>query len=369
MKLTKALDDYYGMEVNSYNIILAPLLHNGGYGPRIKGDNGLYDVYGIIGPSSTIKDNNNVSIPQFPIDTISYLVWHEFSHSFVNPTTEKYKTEINKYSDLYTNIRKQMESQAYPNWEICVNEHIVRAITTRLTYIHNGQAAGNQAMQSEKARGFYYIESLCDSLVIYEENRDTYPTFESYYPELIKVFKDLSEQDFTLKFEGPINTAFYYNNLDVVFIIPTNEEDATNQENIKNYIESIKNQFFPDAEIIEDVYALDKDLGDKIIIAYGTMEGNKWLQNYKDTFPFQINKNKILADKEYNEENLVFISALPNPQNSNNPLVVYTAKESIDIIDINSIFHGNTDYIIGKDGQEISSGFYNKTDDNWEFIK
>lgn len=194
LEITKVLDDYYGMKVNSYNLILAPMLHSGGYGPKIKGENGLYDVYAIIGPSSTITENGEI-IPDFSIDTINHLVWHEFSHSFVNPTTDQYTDEIDKYTNLFDPIRDQMELQAYSEWKICVNEHIVRAITTRLAYIHSGQAAGDQALAYEKNHGFYYIEALCDSLKTYEENRDIYPTFESYYKELIKVFQKLSEQD------------------------------------------------------------------------------------------------------------------------------------------------------------------------------
>lgn len=367
MKLTKALDDYYGMEVNSYNIILAPMFHDGGYGPRIKGTNGLYDVYALIGPSGTIDGEDSEKIPDFSVDTIQYLVWHEFSHSFVNPATEKYADEINKYSDLFTNIRTQMEAQAYPEWTICVNEHIVRAITARLTYIYSGQAAGDQSVANEKSKGFYYIEPLCDSLIIYEENRDKYPTFESYYPELIKVFQKLSEQDTPIKFDGPVNLAFGFNNLDTVFIVPTKEKDQAVQEGITKYVEMIKDKFFPKAEILLDTDALEQDLGSRVIIAYGTIEGNLWLQKYKDTFPFQIGPDKTVADKEYTDEGLVLISALPNPQNSANPLVIYTAGRAEDIIDINSVFHGATDYVIAKEGKEITSGYYSKENDNWEF--
>ncbi|WP_041423954.1 DUF4932 domain-containing protein [Thermosediminibacter oceani] len=44
------LEEYFGIKKNSYNIILAPLFHAGGYGPQIKKDDGTFDVYAIIGP-------------------------------------------------------------------------------------------------------------------------------------------------------------------------------------------------------------------------------------------------------------------------------------------------------------------------------
>jgi hypothetical protein len=372
LKLTEALDDYYGMEVNSYNLILAPMLHSGGYGPRVPAKNGLYDVYGIIGPTSTLEQNGQI-VPEFSNETINYLVWHEFSHSFVNPTTEKYIDEINQYKKLFSKISSEMSAQAYPEWEICVNEHIVRAVTTRLTYLYLGQTAGDEALAAERNRGFYYIGALCDSLVQYESNRDTYPTFDSYYPQLIKVFKELSEQDlpnsfFEQEFIGPINSAFNFaDTLDVVIITPTNEDDNKTQEEIQLYVELIKKKFWPKAEVVDDVDALERDLTNSFIVAYGTMEGNLWLDHYKDTFPFQVKEDGIMADKEYEGTNLTFITAMPNPQNYKNPLIVYTAQNSDDIVDINSIFHGPTDYIITKDQEELQTGFYKKEKEKWTF--
>ncbi len=373
MNIAKNLDDYYGMDVNSYNIILAPMFHSGGYGPRVKGENGLYDIYGIIGPGDIRVEEDDKSIPVFSGETIRYIVWHEFSHSFVNPVTEKHLIEINKYNNLYSKISKIMKSQAYTTWEICVNEHIVRAVTTRLTYIHLGKAAGDQVLANEKKWGFYYIDALCKSLEDYENNRDTYPSFESYYPQLIKVFKELSEQElpdsfFKSDFTGPISSAFMnMDNMKIIIIVPTNEENQKSQEKIIAQTESIKKRFWTEAEIVEDIEALNRDLGDYIIVVYGTMEGNLWLDKYKDSFPFKIESDKIKADKVYEDTNLVLITAMPNPHNFENPLVIYTAQRAEDILRINEVFHGPTDYIIAKNYEEIYSGFYNKDKEKWTF--
>lgn len=373
MKIVETLDDYYGMDVNSYNIILAPLLHSGGYGPRVEVENGLFDVYGIIGPYDVVKSEGGKNIPVYSSHIIRYLVWHEFGHSFVNPTTEKYIDEVNKYKDLYTPISDIMQSQAYGTWEACVNEHIIRAITTRLAYIHLGKVYGDIALASEKIDGFYYIDALCESLEYYENNRDTYPDFESYYPKLIEVFKKLYEEEladdfFKTDFTGPINSAFTNKDKEkVVVITPTNEKDIKLQDQIKSYAKSIQQHFFPQGEVIDDIKALERDLGDYIVVAYGTMEGNLWLDNYKDSFPFKVEEDKIEADKTYEDTGLRLITAIPNPQNHKNPLVIYTAQKAEDIVGINEIFHGPTDYVIVKNYEEISSGFYVKDKEKWTF--
>ena len=175
------------MSQNSYNIILAPLF-TGGFGPRIERSSGKYDIYNILGPT-----NIKAGLPSFGSEqSFRHIAWHEFSHSFVNPTTAKFSRDIDQYEALYEPISIRMKGQAYRDWQTCVNEHIVRAVTTRLAYRELGSDAGGRALRGEKERGFAYVQALCESLVDYEKHRDTYPTFVDFYPELINVFKRLS---------------------------------------------------------------------------------------------------------------------------------------------------------------------------------
>lgn len=184
------LEKYYGMKQKSYNIILSPMFHSGGFGPRIKNKDGSYDIYSIQGTTSVEKD-----MPVFgDKSSFRYLVWHEFSHSFVNPLTTKNIGEINNYKNLYTPLYEKMLKQAYGDWESCVNEHIVRAVVARLTYLHEGKESYDNVINYEKSNGFIYIEALTKKLEEFESNKDKYRSFEEFYPELINVFKELSEK-------------------------------------------------------------------------------------------------------------------------------------------------------------------------------
>lgn len=361
----KELESYYGLKKNSYNLVISPLLHSGGYATEIKTKNSNPDIYGFLGPNDS-KDN----MPIYSKEALFGVGWHEFSHSFVNPTTEKHATEINKYYSLYTPLEDIMSKQAYPNWQICVKEHIVRAVTTRLSYIYLGKQAGDDALKYEKRCGFYYIDGLCNKLEYYEKNRDKYASFEDFYPELINVFKNYSEQNltdnfYTSKFEGPINLA--YNSRNVVFIVPTNENDKAYNDSILKYVKKINDTFKLSDTIITDKEALTKDLSKNTILAYGTIEGNLWLSKYKSSFPFKIEEDKIKADIEYNGTNLELITALPNPQNWNNALIIYAAQNPKYIIGINSVLHGSTDYVIAKKSEIIKSGNYIKDKNKWSF--
>lgn len=184
------LEDYYGIKQHSYRIIPAPLFHSGGFGPRIRHEDGRYDIFSVCGPGEAEND-----IPVFgTAESFRYLVWHEFSHSFVNPVVDAYGEQVDEYEKLMGPIRQAMERQAYPGWRTVVYEHIVRAATCRFAFRVQGEEAGRKAVEHEKGRSFVYIEPLCARLEQYEQQRDTYPTLHDFFPRLLEAFDEALAQ-------------------------------------------------------------------------------------------------------------------------------------------------------------------------------
>jgi hypothetical protein len=363
----QTLQDYYGISQNSYNIILSPLF-TGGFGPRIERSDGKYDVYSILGPMN-MKDGQ----PAFGSEeSFRHIAWHEFSHSFVNPTTAKFSKEIDKYKTLYEPISGKMKGQAYPDWQTCVNEHIVRAVTTRLTSREISSEAGAQALDREKARGFAYVRALCESLARYEKQRDKYPTFVDFYPELASVFKNLSEKDlgqdfYTIPFKGTINAAVT-DRAFAILVVPTNEKDKRVQEKIHSFVGNMQKRFYKGRPILTDKEALQKDLSKNTVVAYGTPKGNLFIAKYIAGIPVRIESDRIVADKVYEGTDLRFITAWPNPRNPEKGMVFYTAQKAESILRINSVFHGPTDYVIAKATELLTSANYNKQNGTWSLI-
>ncbi|WP_066496565.1 DUF4932 domain-containing protein [Abyssisolibacter fermentans] len=175
------LREYYGSEQHSYNIVITPL-NAGGYGIRMPRENSKLDIYCVIPP---VQDKKG----------LTSFVWHEFSHSYVNPLTEENSSEVFKYMNLYDPIRDVMKKQAYGRWDACVNEHIVRAITSRLSSKEFGEDASINELKYHRKRSFFYIDALYEKLDEYENNRSKYKTFKDFYPCLIDVFKEFSEKE------------------------------------------------------------------------------------------------------------------------------------------------------------------------------
>ena len=360
------LEGYYGQKQHSYNIILAPMF-NGNYGPRISRNDGTFDIFNIVSPRQ-IKDD----ILYFGSKAnFEHLAWHEFSHSFVNPLGEQYRKKLMEYDSLFKPIQKKMSASAYGNWITTVNEHVVRAVTTRLNYLHKGKEDGDRVLAGEKTYGFAYVEVLCEKLEKYERNRKKYPTFTSFYPQLVDTFKELSEKDLSpdfyhIPFSGTIN-AVSVNKDDIILVLPTNEKDKTAEKNIHEYVRKIKDMFYKENPVITDSEALSRDLSVHAVVMYGTPEGNLLLAKYMKGLPFSIEHDKIMADKVYERENLRFITAWPNPHNNKRGFLIYTAQNAEDIPGINSVFHGPTDYVIAEQLKILHSGDYKKDKENWIF--
>lgn len=182
------IEDYYGVKQNSYNIILSGILYANNYGPSIKDTDGNFDIYSIQGSAKIEND-----VPTFGDEfSFKYLVRHEFSHSFINNITDRNIEKVNEYEELFESIKYKMSNQGYSQWEICLNEHLVRAVVIRLTEIYEGNNQALKLIDIESQNGFLYISQLTSLLKNeYEPNRDKYPTFEDFYPEVLKLLKTL----------------------------------------------------------------------------------------------------------------------------------------------------------------------------------
>ncbi|TFH64771.1 MAG: DUF4932 domain-containing protein, partial [Candidatus Zixiibacteriota bacterium] len=260
---------------------------------------------------------------------------------------------------------------AYGDWETCVAEHILRAVNVRMTYREKGQNAGDNALQSHRRMGFAYIEALCKKLEEYEKQRDKYPTLESFFPELISVFKQLSEANlgpefYEIPFFGTIN-AVVTDKKATVLIAPSNESDQAVQDSLCRHIQRIHDRYYTESQILTDTVALKTDLSTNSIVIYGTAKGNLWLAQLMPKLPVRIESDRIVADSVYSGTNLRLIMVWPNPQNQSKGVVIYTAQQAKDIMGINGVFHGPTDYVVARNSEVLKAGDYIKKGATWTF--
>ncbi|HYD19985.1 MAG TPA: DUF4932 domain-containing protein [Flavipsychrobacter sp.] len=186
-RVVDALEEHYGKENKEYNVVLAPLLHDGGYGPMVQKGSGLA-MYAIIGPKGDSK-----SLPEFDIkNLLSEYVIHEFSHSFCNPLIAANLQELQKDSCLLRPIKESQEEQGYGSWEACLYEHWVRANEIVLTEkIFSRQRASDLADEMVREGKWIYLDGLIAIVRDYKTKREQYKSIDEVMPQVVDYFHGL----------------------------------------------------------------------------------------------------------------------------------------------------------------------------------
>jgi hypothetical protein len=172
-------------------------------------------------------------------------------------------------------------------------------------------------------------------------------------------------------FRGPIN-ATGGTSPSTILIVPTNEANKATEQEIHEYVRGIRKLIMEkmpgrDVTVLTDAKALQTDLSRDALSVYGTPRGNLWLARYMTALPVVIKPNGITADRLYKGSDLRFISTWPHPQNSKVGMVIYTAQRAEDIVGINSVMHGPTDYVVAQGQTIVRSADYVNKEARWAF--
>jgi 3'-phosphoadenosine 5'-phosphosulfate sulfotransferase len=89
-------------------------------------------------------------------------------------------------------MKERMARSGYPHWDICVDEHVVRAINIRLNAMGISEAEAQRLLESDLRAGFTYVTHLTERLKEYEDNRDAYPTLGHFFPRIVELFAEMS---------------------------------------------------------------------------------------------------------------------------------------------------------------------------------
>jgi len=180
--LRRWLDNYFGLrQTAEYGVVVALLSGGGNYGTSVRYPDGSEEITPIIGCAHF--DHHGIPI----IDDRAWLptIVHEFCHPYTNPLFEKnpepFRSAGNK---LLARNRSAMRSQAYGSWQAVICETLVRACVVRYLEANHGQAVADKDLKKQSERGFKWVGGLCEELRRYERQRDVYPTFEDFMPEV-----------------------------------------------------------------------------------------------------------------------------------------------------------------------------------------
>jgi hypothetical protein len=182
---------FYGtMPSGRFNLILG--MNNGGpsYGPKVVFPDGREELFAIIGAAT--KDD--AGLPTFDSHS-GYLstIIHEFNHSFINDVVHANMKDLGSAPLVFKPVASQMQQMAYPTPEIMVDESLVRAAVILYLDSHGSTPAQvRHEIRAEQTSGFVWMDDLCDWLRKYQSDRQRYPTFKSFFPEVIEFYNTLA---------------------------------------------------------------------------------------------------------------------------------------------------------------------------------
>lgn len=390
-KLIADLEGFFGFNQASYTVILAPYMFpSGGYGPRIE-EKGRFHCYEIVRVSGIKWD-----MPFFGYSSDIYdLSLHEFGHSFVNPTTESFKSEVAKYSYLFAPVADKMKSMAYGSWETMLNETLIRAFTCYKVYEESGIERGRDCLSREKNRGFYFIEDIFELYLDYMQNRDVYPDFKSFFPTILDKLGEISDDSTErgAELEGPINDVFYQHIEGIrpsLVVYGTQNPDPTGTEIDKQSAFRLKDlykeRYGLPIEVKADKEVTETDIQEYNLILYGGPVSNSILKEINDDLPIQFEHingewSIVAGEKKFTGNDVGLIMVCPNPLQPGNYVQIYAGLTREGTQYANAVFHGPTDYVVfsreswegtsgGGSGPVLLEGFFDKSDPyNWKFVE
>ncbi|MDR7128071.1 hypothetical protein J2X69_000399 [Algoriphagus sp. 4150] len=197
---TDAMETYYGDSRDEYIALVSPMMiwpieenEGRGIGAMVEEGN-KKTVYEIMSPYvqipviSTKNDYRQFGFDYQP--RARTLTVHEFGHSFVNSELEPYQEQIESSSYLFTEkLRKEMESKGIQSWNVYVIESLVRLGEIRVAEIQNDKERANYLRNYHtNQEHFVFLPQLEDKIIEFENDREKYPMWKDFIPEILKVF-------------------------------------------------------------------------------------------------------------------------------------------------------------------------------------
>lgn len=177
---TSWFDRFFGARPGAKFIVVPGMLT----GTRNFGPHNDTEMFQILGISHVDFDE----LPFIDEPLIELLV-HETAHSYINPLFAKHHAELAPHGRrLLARVAEPMRKQAYPTWEIMMNEQGVRAVTALYLRERKGAASADAAIAREEARSFLWTRPLADLLGTYAAQRQQYPDLEAFMPRIVELF-------------------------------------------------------------------------------------------------------------------------------------------------------------------------------------
>jgi len=186
-------EDFFGQKAKPHlNVVLGMANGSNSYAASvvIKGKKHIYSVLGVWR-----CDLFGFGNPKFHRGSVG-TIHHELCHSYSNPIVFKYSDELRAAGQrMYPQLANKMRSRAYGNWQNMMCEYVVRVCTIQYYKRYETTNTVERDIKDNiNSRGFIGMRELNEAVSKYEDEREKYPTFESFFPRVIEFFDEYSKK-------------------------------------------------------------------------------------------------------------------------------------------------------------------------------
>jgi len=198
-KFFKKMSGFYDETVAQYTKLLGAL--NEEWFKVFFGDFEQEDLSAIVSPTLNrfiVSSKKNVVVSEFNGEILTII--RAFCHIYIDPLlcgSDKRQEILQPCADKMLEVSKwAMQEQGFGEWQVLVNEYIVRAVANVYMQENNfiKQDIRNDIMDNV-GRGFYLMPELVGYLNKYRYCRDKFKTFGEFYFELAKFFSSHIEKE------------------------------------------------------------------------------------------------------------------------------------------------------------------------------
>lgn len=173
------LQKYYGVPISKKLVVnLIPWRTYGCYGTQ--NEDTIFTHLCCHHSSTKEEDMYPVDASLFNYDAF---LFHEFSHSFINPIVDTY-LPLKENIDLFSNFSRLHEI-GYGSNDSIVKDYLVRAVTQRYLYHTNSNYLEKQR-ELDMSFGFEEMDDFIELFIDYELKRNQYINFENYFKEFVQ---------------------------------------------------------------------------------------------------------------------------------------------------------------------------------------
>lgn len=127
---------------------------------------------------------------------------------------------------------------------------------------------------------------------------------------------------------------------------------------VLQFTTAIRDRFAKDAPIVTEAGLQDGDLAGRRLMVYATPD-HPWLRAHAASLPFRYEAAGVRIDgRQFAGKRLRVIAAIRNPTDPARRAVIYSAANAADLVNINAVFHGPTEWVVADGDRVLAAGAF-----------